>query len=356
MMMLLLVFSIAPAAIAEENTTEDNSLENTNIEVTNLEDVESTDNNLTDLNNVTIETISIENNETDQEIPEDDSVDEETENELRAMDGLRGREMRLLQLEKSISVSILKAQSIVDAVNELNISSQELELILNELSEIKNEVVSANISSEDSVQNFVDLKKDARELVQNFRKTVHEVIPKEDLKELKLMVEKVDKSELKELRDRIKEKRDEYNANKLSHFFGKLGLEKKELIQGIKEGKLNLKEARQEIKSRMGEMTKEEKRQAFSDIKKERVKAKLDVKSKFNKLKENIKERKQERKDRRVEKLDKDGKRGLKSKQVRNSKSVKPTKKVKSNVNDKRAISKSKTSDVKSNNRGGKNK
>src|SRR3989339_1700168 len=175
LLMLLLVLSIVPIALAEDDTTDQTDAE------TEMEEDDTTD-----------------------------QTDEETEMEAEAMSTIPGAEVRLLQLEKAIALNIERGKEVITEVE----NSTELESILSEMEALLTEVQNADPAAEDAVQTFVDLKHDARDLVKDFRENARELIKEEKAAQLR---ERIRSMEHKELKEKIQSKIRAFNAQRLQH-------------------------------------------------------------------------------------------------------------------------------------------
>src|SRR5512137_496332 len=98
--------------------------------------------------------------------------DNETEHEVGIMNNSLGARIRLLQLEKALLTNILKGVMTVQVLKGLNVTTTELEHILANLSEVLAAVRAADPSSNDSVQVFVQLKNESKNLTRQFRESL----------------------------------------------------------------------------------------------------------------------------------------------------------------------------------------
>jgi hypothetical protein len=291
----------------------DEEITQTEVEVEEVETVEES----SEVELEAVEELSeaeLEDIEEELEVVESE-VDEDTTQEVKAMDNTHGKEMRLLQLQKSILHAIYRGQGVIEYAKEQSVDTSNLEIIIDEMNALKNEVANIDVTTDDAVQVFVDLKSDARDLTKQFRDTARELLysgeslSTEAKDAIKAEFDAIDKSEIDDLNEQIRSRVRNHNAEKLNNYLGKLGVENKDkIVSKYKEGKTNIKEAREQIKNRVVEMSAEEKRKAFSEIKKEHVKAGVAVKAKVDKIKSNIDERKEQRTEKRYDVLEKTSK------------------------------------------------
>ncbi|MFH1332734.1 MAG: hypothetical protein ABIH53_00665 [archaeon] len=227
---------------------------------------------------------------TDNDLEDED--EEETEAEI--MGTQYGAEVRLLQLEKAITLNIERGREVIAEAED----PTELEAILAELEALLTEVQNADPAAEDAVQTFVDLKKDARDLCKQFRDAAKPLIPEEKQEQLR---EKIRKMEHKELKEKIKAKIRAFNSHKMQNFYGVLGLEE-DIVEKIINGEITAKEAKEQMKEKLKSMTKEERKEAYQQLKEQRIAAEVAAKAKVAKAKENFLERQQNRIKERLEK------------------------------------------------------
>ncbi|MFO7676904.1 MAG: hypothetical protein R6V50_00760 [Thermoplasmatota archaeon] len=112
----------------------------------------------------------------DQEINydiEEMRIDEITQSEIEIMNTSEGKTLRFLQLKKSLIYNINKGQFIIFLLSDLNIEIIELQAILYEMKLVLEEIKDVNITSDESVFLFIELKQDAIKLTEEFRETIH---------------------------------------------------------------------------------------------------------------------------------------------------------------------------------------
>ena len=282
LLMLLMVVSIVPLAFAEEDTTDEDPV-----------DLETTDDGAEE-----------EEEELELELELEEEVDEETQEEVEAMTTLNGAEMRLLQLEKSITRNIEHGKEVIAKVQEDGGDSTDLELIIERLEALLVEVQAVDSAAEDAVSTFVDLKKDAIGLSKEFRDAARGIL-KDKAEVLRNRLRSMKQSQKQQkLQERIREKARKHNAENLADTLEKLGFENKdELLEQLKNAEATIKDIRAKIQEKIKEMTPEEKKEAFSSIKKKGAERADATKARINNFKKNVIQRKETRTDARFEKL-----------------------------------------------------
>lgn len=190
--------------------------------------------------------VGAEENETSINI----EIDSETQEEIEIMDSSIGAEMRLLQLERALKIRILHMEAILEVVKEDINDSSELESIIEEMNMLVEEVqnISVERADQEAVQKFVDVKLDARDLVSRFREIARPLLTEEDVQELRQRFVEIDRDEVQELREKIRERRRELNSQRAKRVLGLMGVNDEELINRIREGEVSPREIRARLK------------------------------------------------------------------------------------------------------------
>jgi len=229
-------------------------------------------------------------------LAEETTIDEATQKEVKVMDYPLGAEIRLLQLEKSISKNIAKGEAVIEAFETIGEDTSELQFILNELKTIKEEVQALDSESETAVQDFVDLKKDARDTIKNFRDTANEIkssLDDETLQALRESFREINEDkEFTEIKERIRNKIRQHNTERIRAIFGENAEQLKEQVQN---GELNKEQIRKRVREIISQMTQEEKQGIFNEVREKNLINENTAKNILEKVKENFNERMTER-------------------------------------------------------------
>jgi len=207
-------------------------------------------------------------NETEETDGNESEIDDDTEEEIEIMNNTLGAEIRLLQLEKAITKNLLKGERAVAVLQVMEYNTTELEAILDEMRLVLEEVQAANASLNDSVQQFVDLKSDARKLTTEFRETIKELLSDEKIRELKEQIKEIVGEELQNYSKRIQNKIKQFNRNQIHRLYGIIGVTNESLADAYKNGTVSTEEAKSQISKMVNMMTKEKKNQIFLELKK----------------------------------------------------------------------------------------
>ena len=222
-------------------------------------------------------------------------IDAETQDEVEIMNYQFGAEVRLLQLEKSITKNILKGEEVVSVLKGAEYNTTELEAILSELELLKEEVQSADPNSTDAVQIFVDLKSDAIELTKDFRETLKDLLDEGTVEELRERVREMVCEQVQNLSQQIRNRIRQFNRNQLHRIYGIIGETNSSLINEYQNGNVTKEQVKQQISKKVNEMTKEKRYQIFSELKEGKIRERIQARLCVENVTENFQDRKETR-------------------------------------------------------------
>jgi len=211
-----------------------------------------------------------ENNEEEQE-----DIDSETEKEIEIMNNSLGAEIRLLQLEKALLRNILKGEMAVQVLIGLEYNTADLESILSDMKILLEEVRTANASSNESVQIFISLKNESRNLTTQFRETIKELLDDETLREIRLRIREMVSEQVQNLNKYIRNRIRQFNFNQLYRLYGIVGEASSSFVNDYFNGTLSLNETKLQLCKIINQMTKEKRFQIFSEIKSENLRRQI---------------------------------------------------------------------------------
>ena len=219
-------------------------------------------------------------------------IDAETQDEVEIMNYQFGAEVRLLQLEKSITKNILKGEEVVSVLKGAEYNTTELEAILSELELLKEEVQSADPNSTDAVQIFVDLKSDAIELTKDFRETLKDLLDEGTVEELRERIREMVCEQVQNLSQQIRNRIRQFNRNQLHRIYGIIGETNSSLINEYQNGNVTKEQVKQQISKKVNEMTKEKRYQIFSELKEGKIRERIQARVCVENVTQNFQERK----------------------------------------------------------------
>jgi chromosome segregation ATPase len=237
LLMVIMVVSMVPLVFADGNETDD------------VSGNESTN----------------DSDESDVEV-EDETSDEETEEEVSAFEHPEGAEMRLLQLEESIAKTIVKAEEIIARVAGLNESTTELEDLVAQLQDLQLEVADLDPNADDAVETFVAIKKDAKNIVKQFRELVHEIIPEQDRDAIRKNAKAKAEERIANYKEKISEKRCAINAKTISKILDALGTKDEDLVASVAACETTAKEAHTQLRELFSKLDNADKKDAHRKV------------------------------------------------------------------------------------------
>jgi len=215
----------------------------------------------------------------DPEAPTNDNPLEETKQQVEIMKCGIGSEIRLLQLEKSIITNIEKAQEIILSLNDSNINTTILEVILLELELLKEEVQAADPNATDAVTLFVDLKHDAINLTKEFRDSLHGLINESTMEQLRDRIQNMSCNQTKKLSSSIRQKIRQYNTNQFRYFYQLFDEQENKYINQYENGSLTQYQLKENITKRINQKGEATQFDIITSLKQEKIQNKLQAQS-----------------------------------------------------------------------------
>ena len=287
-MVLVLMVSISSLAFADEDVED---------HIVDLELEEETQNGEN-------ETEDSNTNETEEADGNETEIDDDTEKEIEIMmNNNLGAEIRLLQLEKSITKNLLKGERAVTVLEAMGYNISGLNATLDEMRLLLEEVQAANASADDAVQQFVDLKSDARKLTKQFRETIKELLSGEKIKELKEQIKDIVGEELQNYSKKIRNRIKQFNRNQIHRLYEIIGEVNNSLADEYQNGSMSIKQVKSQMCETVNVMTKEKRNQIFSEMKKEKIQKKNNANVEAGNATVNFEEREQTRLNNRLQKV-----------------------------------------------------
>jgi hypothetical protein len=215
-------------------------------------------------------------NETDDGQNETDNDQNETDHEIEIMNNSLGAEIRLLQLEKALLKNILKGEMAVEVLKGLEFNTTELEAILDQMKVLLDEVKVANTSSNESVQIFVELKNQSKNLTTQFRETLRDLVDDVTLNEIRERIKGMfSEEQLQNLSKEIQHRIRQFNRNQLYRLYGIIGEANNSFIDEYFNGNITLNETKLQLCKMINQMTKEDRYDVYSEIKEDNIRKKI---------------------------------------------------------------------------------
>jgi len=232
-----------------------------------------------------------------------DEADEDIIEEIGVMHYEFGAEVRLLQLEKVLTRNIMMGEKIIEILQELEVNTFDLELILTEMNFLKDEIQDADPNSEDAAEQFVDMKNESINLTKEFRITLHDLLDEETIETLREQMKDFFKEEMQSLREQIRDMIRNFNRNRLHSIYEIIGLVDEELLEQYEDGEVTIDEVKEQLREYFDNLTKEERRELFVELKMNNIRRLIHAKAAFDDACEFAQERKEARWDNRLLKI-----------------------------------------------------
>lgn len=211
---------------------------------------------------------------------QDEEIDEETQQEIKAMNTPLGAEIRLLQLKKALLINILKAEMAIEVLKSLEFGEEDLsalEDILDDMKDLYEVINGIDPTSEDAVQAFVENKSLAINLTKEFRDTIKDLLDEVDLNALREQIKAMISEEVLSIGKYIHSRIRQFNRNQLYRLYGLIGEVDNDFIEQYLNETVTLGQAKLQICKIINQMTRERKFNIFSELKEENIKNKINA-------------------------------------------------------------------------------
>ena len=237
----------------------------------------------------------------------EDPVDNETEKQIEIMNNSLGAEIRLLQLEKAITKNLLKGEMTVDVLKALEYNTTDLETILAEMKLVLGEVQAADPQANNSVEVFVGLKSDAKNLTTQFRETIKELLDGVKYKEIKEQIRNLTSDEFQNYSKQVRNLIKQFNRNQIYRLYGIIGEGNNSLVNEYMNGTCNLTQVKLQLNKMVNMKIKEKRNEIFSALKKEKIQNKNNANSQAANVTSSFAQKEQERLQKRLEQANNSG-------------------------------------------------
>ncbi len=139
------------------------------------------------------------------------------------------------------------------------------------------------------------MKNESINLTREFRVTLHSILDEETLELLREEMKDFYKEEMKNLREQIRNMIRNFNRERLHSILKLIGLVDEELLQQYEDGEVTLDEVKEYLKDYLDSLTKEERRELFTELKMNNIRRLIHAKVALDDANEFAKERKEAR-------------------------------------------------------------
>ncbi len=216
---------------------------------------------------------------------ESEAITEETKEQVKLMvESNYGATVRVWQLRKSIIRAVIAGEVVIDYLDEKGEDVLDLQAKLDELNIIEKEVIALD-SDNSSVEDFVNIKRDAKNLISEFKELTRNRISSEDRNEIIEIVKKeMEENRLLDSTESEMEKaRNQLNAERTERLLERFGITDKELANKVRNGEITKNELKEQLRGKYKNIGQEKKKQA-----------KQKIETKNNEVQERIKKRVEE--------------------------------------------------------------
>ena len=217
------------------------------------------------------------------------------EREARSMLAPFGAEVRMLQLEKSVTRNVLIGDIILQTINNNHEDANtiEAENTLNSMEMLLEEIKSTSTDQDKNelVQVFVELKKEARTLSATFKQQTKNLITSEDRKEIMTQIKEIDRNQLTNITNAIKEQAKNFNAKRIQEKFKSMGIDNEPLVERIRNGDANFLEVKNYALNNFKDFNEMEKKRIATNMKNDSIKRVVQGKEIIQKFKSNLEQK-----------------------------------------------------------------
>ena len=171
--------------------------------------------------------IAQEENEAEEQEEElsEEEENSEIEREAKILQTNLGAKIRLLLLEKAVMNAIARGEIVISYFEEKGKEVNSLKDIIDKLYSLNAEIQEMKNEDSLSVEKYVQLRKDAGNLIREFRKLVWDNTTPEERREIHSLLQDADYSFLDEIREEIRLLIREHNAQKTKEIRERIGAE-----------------------------------------------------------------------------------------------------------------------------------
>ena len=247
--------------------------------------------------------------DTNAQVNSSTTIDTETQKEVESMHEGLGAKVRVIQLKIAITRKIFQANIVIDYLKEKGKNTTELEDIVAQLEILKNETdtIKDLTNREEAIKKFVDIKKDSRTLIANFKTKAKDLLTDFDREEIaKRREQRKDELEnqIKAIRSELDSIKDSFHEEQVKRILEKMNVTDEELLQKVRSGEITIPELKKELKEKYDNLSNEKKDTFETKILNESRDIEEKNKEVVKKYLENVKERQIARVKERVTKLE----------------------------------------------------
>lgn len=202
------------------------------------------------------------NNE--ETVPVQEKIHEQLRTAQYFKDNL-GAQIRVEQLHRQVLGNHAGGDLIITYIKEHipEANTSELVRIQEELDALAFETQTISLETttkEEALVQFQAIREEAKELSNQFREQVHEIVPEEEREALREEVQKRVQEKVQEKKEEMKNKVEERNKERMLEILQELPLESEEIQKGLREGYMDVSQARKQLGNEISAMNQQAKK------------------------------------------------------------------------------------------------
>jgi len=231
-------------------------------------------------------------------------IDAETQKQTEIMSQGLGAEIRLLQLEKAIITNINTGEEIVTFLEESDVTTIDLKVILAEFELLVEDVQMADPNASDAISVFVDLKHDAVNITKVFRETIRGLLNTTLLNQIQQRTRNITCNQTQNLSNFIQNKIRQYNSNQFRDIYQHLGKNGSKCIHHYQNGSITQNQVRQNITNRINQTEKSDQFRILLSLKQKKIRNRIQSQHHVQNAIEGFTQRQQNRLQRRLQRIE----------------------------------------------------
>jgi len=231
-------------------------------------------------------------------------IDIETQRQVEIMNNEMGAQIRLLQLEKAIIKNINIGEEIISYLNDTDVDSTTLQVILVEFGLLKEEIQSVVPTASNAIDMFVDLKHDAVNLTTEFRIVLQGLLHDSMLNQLQQQTRNMTCNQTQYLSGLIENKIRQYNRNQFQHIYQILGENGSTSILSYQNGSMTKNQVKQHITLRFNQTEKNVQFNLMSSLKQQKIRQRIQSQVQIQNASEGFQQRQENRWRNRLQKIE----------------------------------------------------
>ncbi len=169
------------------------------------------------------------------------------QNDVAIMSTVNGIQLRLLQLQDSIQKAVAEGQIVINKLSTNGTDVSALQSDLNSLQALEQNVSQVDPTSTDAISQFMAIRQQAMELVRDFKTKADQIIKADQKADILQRIKNLQEQD-RDLQQRIEKLRQNINADIFAQTMSGLNLQVPGLVEQLRNGAINVTEARENLK------------------------------------------------------------------------------------------------------------